>query len=95
MGGIGRKPRAGFVKAGRITADLNIMFNRGGKFALALEQRSVAMNFPGGLQQQVRQRRMQFFTGNQLHRGADQIDIVGGNVFAQINSPSGSFNTLR
>jgi hypothetical protein len=42
------------------------------------------MHFARGFQQQVGQGRMQAFTGNQLHRGANQLGIGFGYVLAQI-----------
>src|SRR5437867_1538706 len=42
------------------------------------------MHFSGRLEQQIGQRRMQVVSRDVLHRGADELHVLAGNVFAEI-----------
>jgi hypothetical protein len=49
-----------------------------------LQERAVAVHFLGGLDQKIRQCRMQVATGDELHRWRDQRDRTIGQVVAEV-----------
>ena len=89
------KTFAGFVEAVGVRADGVIVFQRGGEFAFVLEEPGVAVDFLGGFEQEVGQGGMQIGAGEDFGGGADQIQVLRGNVFAEINRTHGHLEFIE